>query len=91
MRGDIAVLRVPATMILLDHRGAIGGLTFLDHGCPLTISVTVVMAALTNRYTSNTRTEADTHADFFRERGYCQGSYYTSAVGASLRSPRAGP
>jgi hypothetical protein len=45
------VLRVPATMILLDHRGAIGGLTFLDHGCPLTISVTVVMAALTNRYT----------------------------------------
>jgi hypothetical protein len=62
-------------MILLDHRDAIGGLSFLDHGCPLTISVAVVIAALTDRYTSTTRTEANTHADFFRERGCCQGSY----------------
>jgi hypothetical protein len=51
------------------------GLTFLDHGCPLTISVTIVIAALTNRYTSTSRTDANTHADFFREREGCQGSY----------------
>jgi hypothetical protein len=56
------------------------GLTFLDHGCPLTISVTIVIAALTNLYASTSRTDANTHADFFRERGGCQGSYQQSAV-----------